>query len=107
MDLAVWTHFPFVWRFCTLVLLVLITPSINPGRNGYDQTQTLPSVWYCSHLDADCCWGTAEKLVLLGAKAEQVNIATKNPGTERAGRQNGSLRSQHAYQAAGFCEPGS
>lgn len=70
VDLQVRTHFLFVWNFCTLVQLVLITLSINPGRKGYNQTQTLPDIWYSSRLDADCCWGAAEKLVLLGAKAE-------------------------------------
>lgn len=107
VDLEVRTHFLFVWYFCTSLQLLLLTPSINPGRNGYDQTQTLPGIWYYSCLDADCCWCTAEKLMLLGAKAEQANTATKNPGAEQVGRQNGSLRSERAHQAASFCEPGS
>lgn len=107
VNLEVRTHFLLLWCFHTFVLLVLITLSIKPGRNGYDQTHTLPSVWYRSRLDADCCRGTAEKLVLLGAKTEQANAATKNPGAEQVGKQNGSLQSKRAYQAARFCEPGS
>lgn len=45
--------------------------------------------------------------MLLGAKAEQANTATKKPGAEQAGRHNGSLQSKRAHQAASFCEPGS
>ena len=48
-----------------------------------------------------------KKLVLLGAKVEQANAATKNLGAKRVGRQNGTLRSEGAYQAASFREPGS
>lgn len=38
VNLEVRTHFLFVWEFCTLVQPVLITLSINPERNEYNQS---------------------------------------------------------------------
>lgn len=73
MNLEVRTHFLFVWEFCTPLQPVLITLSINPTMNGYNQTQNTPST--CSCLDSNRA--QTKKLVLLGAKAK-ANITMKN-----------------------------
>lgn len=78
MNLEVRTHFLFVWEFCTLLQPVLITLSINPKMNGYNQTQNTPST--CSCLDSNRA--QTKKLVLLGARAKQANITMKNLETK-------------------------